>query len=74
MKLIRDQRGIVPIPVIIGIAVLSAVAGAFAGYQIGDGTFFSFGVGFGVVFFILLFLSPHISSFVDLVRKSREKK
>ena len=42
------QRGIIPIPVIVAIAVVSLAAGLFGGYQLGDGTFFSFGVGFGI--------------------------
>jgi hypothetical protein len=68
------QRGIIPIPVIVAIALVSLAAGLFGGYQLGDGTFFSFGVGFGIVFVILLFSAPYINSLIDLRNRFKKKK
>ena len=68
---VRTQSGVIPIIVIIAIA-LSALLGGFIGFQLGDGTFFSFGVGFGLVFVTVLFLSPHIKAFIALVKKTKD--
>jgi len=48
MKLLKPQNGIIQIPIIIALAVV-AIIGALIGYQLGDGSLFSFGVGLGVV-------------------------
>ena len=67
----RKQAGVIPAIVLVAL-VLSAVVGGLLGYQLGDGTFFSFGVGFGLVFVILLFLSPHLESLIKMIKKSRK--
>jgi hypothetical protein len=66
----KKQAGIIPVILIVAVAI-SALIGGWVGFQIGDGTFFSFGVGFGVVFVIFLLLSPHIDSIKETIRKIR---
>lgn len=71
-KKMKKQAGVIPAIVIVAL-VLSAIVGGLLGYQLGGGTFFSFGVGFGLVFVILLFLSPHIESLIKIIRKIRKR-
>jgi len=47
VKLITKQKGFVPLIVIV--ALVCTLLGGYAGLKLGDGTFFSFGVGLGVV-------------------------
>ena len=68
----KKQAGVIPAIVIVAL-VLSAIVGGLIGFKLGDGTFFSFGVGFGLVFVIFLFLSPHLDSFIELIRKIRKR-
>lgn len=70
--IMRKQAGVIPAIVIVAL-VLSALVGGLIGFQLGDGTFFSFGVGFGLVFVILLFLSPHLESLTKLIKKNRKR-
>ncbi|MDG1164150.1 MAG: hypothetical protein P8N61_02135 [Porticoccaceae bacterium] len=48
--MIYKQKGVVPIIVLI--ALVSASIGGFIGFNLGGGTFFSFGVGAAVVFLL----------------------
>lgn len=66
----KKQDGVIPVIVIVAIAI-SALLGGWVGFQLGDGTFFSFGVGFGVVFVIFLLLSPYIDTIKEAIRKFR---
>lgn len=66
----KKQAGVIPVILIVAVAI-SALIGGWVGFQLGDGTFFSFGVGFGVVFVIFLLLSPHIDSIKEAIRKIR---
>jgi len=52
--LIKEQKGVVPIIVLIALA--SAIAGGYLGFRLGGGTFFSFGVGVAVVFLLYPFV------------------
>ncbi len=64
----RRQQGAIPLIVVVALA-LSAVAGGFVGFQLGDGSLFSFGVGFGIVFFIVILLQPRITAFLKALRE-----
>jgi len=64
MKARKHQKGIIPIIVLVGLA--TALIGGFIGFQLGDGTFFSFGVGVGVV----LLFGPLIITYVKKLKKS----
>jgi len=66
----KKQDGVIPVIVIVAVAI-SALIGGWVGFQLGDGTFFSFGVGFGVIFVIFLFLSPYIDTIKEAIRKIR---
>jgi hypothetical protein len=52
--LIYKQKGAVPIIVLL--ALVSAVFGGYIGFNLGGGTFFSFGVGVAVVFLLYPFV------------------
>jgi hypothetical protein len=56
----KYQKGFIPIPIFIALAI-SALLGAYIGYQLGDGMFFSLGVGFGVVFIAYKIYNKYIS-------------
>lgn len=52
----RSQAGLIPIPIIIALVVSAAIGGVL-GYNLGDGTFFSLGFGFGtgLIIYAILF-------------------
>jgi uncharacterized membrane protein required for colicin V production len=50
----HKQKGVVPIIVLI--VLVSAAFGGYLGFQLGGGTFFSFGVGVAVVFLLYPFV------------------
>lgn len=62
----KAQKGFIPVLVLVAMAI-SAVVGAFLGYQLGDGTFFSMGFGLGLALisagFIYRFLKPMVEDF-----------
>ena len=66
----KKQTGVVPVILIVAIA-LSALIGGWFGFKLGGGTFFSFGVGIGLIFLIFLFLSPYINLIKEMIRKTR---
>ncbi len=66
----KKQDGVIPVILIVAVAI-SALIGGWVGFQLGDGTFFSFGVGFGVIFVIFLLLSPYIDTIKEAIRKIR---
>jgi hypothetical protein len=71
------QRGFIPIPIIIALAI-SAALGGWLGYSLGDGTFFSLGFGFGaaVILYGLIYRNwqPLIKPVLDLFRKQGDEK
>ena len=66
------QKGIIPIIVVVALA--AAVAGGFIGFKIGDGSFFSFGVGFGIVLILLPIISPYLAKLKTILHKGEYEK
>jgi len=62
------QKGAIPIIVLVALAV-SAFLGGFIGFQFGDGSLFSFGVGFGIVLILLPILSPYLAKLKTVLHK-----
>jgi len=52
--LINKQKGVVPLYILI--ALLSGIIGGYAGFSLGGGTFFSFGIGVATVFLLYPFV------------------
>ena len=61
----NHQRGAIPVLVIVAI-ILSSLLGGLVGFQLGDGTFFSLGIGIGIGFFLMVLLAPHFSKVLEL--------
>ena len=59
--MIFKQKGAVPIIVLI--ALVSAALGGYIGFNLGGGTFFSFGVGVAVVFLLFVALGIYFMAF-----------
>ena len=76
MSIYHFQKGFIPIPIIIAL-IISAIIGGLLGYNLGDGTFFSLGFGFGaaVILYGLIYRygSDYIKPFVDLFRKGNDE-
>lgn len=62
----KYQRGIIPIVVLVALLAASLLGG-YIGFQLGDGTFFSFGIGVGIVLVIAKILSPHYSQIKQFI-------
>ena len=69
MKLRQKQQGFIPVIVIVGL-IVSGLLGGYLGFQLGDGTFFSFGIGFGVV----LVLAPLILKYINRLTNMADSK
>ena len=67
-KFINNQSGFVPLLVVVALAAVCV--GGFMGYQLGDGGFFSVGIGIGVVLVLFKILSP----FTEAIQKILGKK
>jgi len=59
----NKQKGIIPMLVIVAL-VLSSLLGGMIGIKLGDGSVFSFGLGFGLVFVLFIVLAPHIEKVI----------
>lgn len=58
MKLKHKQNGFVPLIVIVAL-IFTTLLGGYAGFKLGDGTFFSIGIGLGITLFLTnVFWSP----------------
>jgi len=55
------QKGFVPIPILIALAI-SALLGILIGYQLGDGLFFSMGVGIASVIVVYKLLTKFMDN------------
>jgi asparagine N-glycosylation enzyme membrane subunit Stt3 len=73
MKFKHYQSGAIPVIVLVALAV-SALAGGYLGFQLGDGTFFSFGVGLGIVIIGFPILYSHYETFKKSLNKITAKK
>lgn len=69
MKMLNSQRGLIPLIVII--ALIAAMLGGYIGFQLGDGTFFSFGIGFGIVFLGWLYLREPVAARISRLREKK---
>ena len=58
--MLKYQNGVIPIVVLVALLAASLLGG-YIGFQLGDGTFFSAGVGIGIVLVIAKILSPYYS-------------
>lgn len=67
--MLKYQSGIIPIVVLVALLAASLLGG-YIGFQLGDGTFFSAGIGIGIVLVIAKILSPYYSDLKNLVTKS----
>ncbi len=63
---LRYQRGLIPIAVLVALLAASLIGG-FIGFQLGDGTFFSAGIGIGIVLVMAKLLSPYFDDLKKLV-------
>lgn len=57
----KYQKGFIPIPILIALAI-SAMLGIFIGYQLGDGLFFSMGVGIASVIVMYKLLTKFMNN------------
>ena len=70
MKLKNRQKGFVPF-VVIAALIVSTLIGGYLGFKLGDGTFFSIGVGLGVVLvFTMIFWTP-LKRLVDFISSDK---
>lgn len=67
MKYIKDQRGFVPVIVIVALA--AAMVGGYFGFKLGDGIFFSLGVGAGFVALLWFYFHRPISALAEKLRR-----
>ncbi|MEH6583464.1 MAG: hypothetical protein V7754_16120 [Halioglobus sp.] len=63
----KKQSGFVPLLVIVALVAVSI--GGYVGFRLGDGTFFSIGVGIGIVLVAVKLLSP----FAEAIQKALGK-
>jgi len=68
--MMKYQKGIVPIPIVVALAI-AAVIGGYIGFKLGDGTFFSFGVGFGIVLILMPILTPYLAKLKNIIHKGK---
>lgn len=69
---IKRQKGFIPLPIVLALAV-SMLLGGFLGYQLGDGTFFSFGLGVGAVLVIGFFALPYMERIKKYINGNIQK-
>lgn len=72
-KKINRQHGFIPAIVVIAL-LLSAALGGLLGFKLGDGTFFSLGIGIGIVLIPFFLFYPRIEKFFEgrRVKSDRE--
>lgn len=68
-----DQKGLIPIPVLITLFVVVIVAAFFGGLSWGSGKVFYFGVAIGVVVTIGIISSPSLISLYKNIKKEIKK-
>ena len=56
----KKQAGLIPLIVVV--ALVAASIGGYMGFRLGDGTFFSIGVGIGIVLVAFKLLMPYTES------------
>lgn len=66
----KKQKGFIPVAIVVALAI-SAIVGGVVGFQLGDGTFFSFGVGFGIVLVISFIFKSQISIFTKIIERKK---
>ncbi|MDB4630989.1 hypothetical protein OAF61_00680 [Pseudomonadales bacterium] len=60
----NKQKGFVPF-IVIAALIVSATIGGLVGFMVGDGTFFSFGVGLGAVLVLVTIFSAPLKRLVS---------
>jgi hypothetical protein len=68
MNDMKKQRGAAPLILIV--ALVAALIGGYLGWNLGDGTWFGFGVGVGIVLVSFRLLLPY----GEQIRKTFQKK